>query len=180
MASTYAVERYSNDIFKIKKTVLKCFSIYRRLLSYDLSYGLLLVLRSRYPWSLTSSNHKGVRRKSPRKRRGPCAPNPSYPMGLHATIPSVSRGPTLAVILLFRLHDRAWILIKDAKHFSTGKLLPFAALTERKSPFVSCPPCYLKEKVGSSHKHQPGGFPKRPGLPTKQSYYVYLTEKQTG
>lgn len=47
-------------MFKIKKTVLKLFSIYRRLLSYDPSYGLLLVLRSRYPWSLTSSNHKGV------------------------------------------------------------------------------------------------------------------------
>lgn len=28
---------------KIKKTVLRLFSIYRRLLSYDLSYGLLLV-----------------------------------------------------------------------------------------------------------------------------------------
>lgn len=51
------------------------------------------------------------------------------------------RGPTLAVILLLRLHDRAWILTKDAKHFSISKLLPFAALSERQLPFVSYPPC---------------------------------------
>lgn len=50
---------------------------------------------------------------------------------------------------------------------------------DREAIAVRLLPAMLKEKVGSSHKHQPG-LPKRPGLPTKQSYYVYLTEKQTG
>lgn len=62
--------------------------------------------------------------------------------------------------------------------FQHGQIITICR-PDREVVAVRLLPAMLKEKVGSSHKHQPG-LPKRPGLPTKQSYDVYLTEKQTG
>ena len=59
--------------------------------------------------------------------------------------------------------------------FQHGQIITICR-PDREAIAVRLLPAMLKEKVD---KHQPG-LPKRPELPTEQSYYVYLTEKQTG